>query len=111
MSALICANASQPANRQAPDQIVARISYFDQALPVLERISDFLSESGADALETPDLINAAVGILARHPLIGLRELVISQGRTGYVALDTYEAQYDAILMLAVRQQRAAGFHG
>jgi addiction module RelE/StbE family toxin len=95
---------------------MARISYSNQALSDLERISDFLSENGLDELETLNLIDEAVTILARHPLIGrqvesgLRELVISQGRTGYVALYTYEMQYDAILVLAIRHQREAGFH-
>ena len=94
---------------------MAGISYSSQALIDLERISDFLSESGLDALETLDFIDEAVTILARHPLIGrqaesdMRELVISQGRTGYVALYSYEAEYDAILVLAVRHQREAGY--
>jgi len=96
---------------------VAGISYSGQALGDLERINDFLPQSGADALEALDLINEAIDILARHPLIGrqaeagLRELVISQGRTGYVALYSYEAQYDAVLVLAVRHLREAGYHG
>lgn len=96
---------------------MAKISYSSQALSDLERISDALSERGLNALETLDLIDEAVTILERHPLIGrqvesgLRELIISQGRTGYVALYAYEAQYDAILVLAVRHQREAGFHG
>ena len=96
---------------------MAKVSYSGQALADLERISDLLSESGLNALETLDLIDEAVTILARHPLVGrqadsgLRELVISQGRTGYVALYTYEAEQDAILVLAIRHQREAGFHG
>jgi plasmid stabilization system protein ParE len=96
---------------------MAGISYSSEALADLERISDFLSESGLNELETLDLIDEAVTILARHPLIGwqvesgLHELVISQGRTGYVALYTYEAVHDAILVLAIRHQREAGFHG
>lgn len=96
---------------------MAQIIYASQALADLERISDFLSESGLNALETLDLIDEAVSILVRHPLVGrqaesgLRELVISQGRTGYVALYTYEAEHNAILVLAIRHQREAGFHG
>lgn len=96
---------------------MAGISYSSQALADLERISDFLSESGLNALEALDLIDEAVTILARHPLVGrqaesgLRELVVSQGKTGYVVLYSYEAQYDAILVLALRHQREAGFHG
>jgi addiction module RelE/StbE family toxin len=96
---------------------MAEVSYSRQALADLERISDFLFEGGVNVVETLDLIDEAVTILARHPLIGrpaetgLRELVISQGRTGYVALYTYEAEHDVILVLAIRHQREAGFHG
>ena len=66
-------------------------------------------------MEILELIDGAINILARHPLIGrqvesgLRELVISQGRTGYIALYSYEAHHDVILVLAVRHQRQAGF--
>jgi addiction module RelE/StbE family toxin len=95
---------------------MARISYAGQALADLERISDFLSNGGGDAMEALDLIDEAVAILARHPFIGrqveegLRELVISQGKTGYVALYSIEAEYDAVLVLAIRHQREAGWN-
>jgi addiction module RelE/StbE family toxin len=95
---------------------MAKISYSSQALADLERLSDFLSRNGLNTLETLDLIDEAVTMLTRHPLIGrqaesgLRELVISQGRTGYVALYSYELEQDAILVLAIRHQREAGFH-
>jgi addiction module RelE/StbE family toxin len=96
---------------------MAKISYSGQALADLERISEFLSENGLDKqLEALDLIDGAVNILAHHPFIGrqvesgLRELVISQGKTGYVALYSYEADHDALLILAIRHQREAGFH-
>ncbi|TMH35528.1 MAG: type II toxin-antitoxin system RelE/ParE family toxin [Betaproteobacteria bacterium] len=36
---------------------------------------------------------------------GLRELLISCGRTGYVALYEYHPATDAVLVLAVRHQR------
>lgn len=95
---------------------MAQISYGGQALADLERISDVLVEHGDDALVALDLIDEAIAILARHPLIGrrveddLRELVISLGKTGYVALYSFEVKYDAILMLVVRQQREAGWN-
>jgi plasmid stabilization system protein ParE len=95
---------------------MARISYAFQALADLERISDFLVESGQDAVAVLDLIDEAAAILPRHPFIGrqveagLRELVISQGHTGYVALYSVEAEYDAILVLAIRHQREAGWN-
>lgn len=96
---------------------MAQISYSSQALADLERISDFLSESGTNPLEAIDLIDEAIAILSRHPFIGrqaeagLRELVISRGRTGYVALYSYEAAQDVILVLAIRHQSEAGFRG
>jgi addiction module RelE/StbE family toxin len=97
---------------------MAKIIYSGQALSDLERISDFLSENDISAQqEALELIDEAVNVLARHPLIGrqaehgLRELVISQGKTGYVALYSYEASHDAILILAIRHQREAGFRG
>jgi len=52
-----------------------------------------------------------VEILARHPLIGrpvdegLRELVISFGKTGYVAPYRFVPQRDEIRVLALRHQR------
>ena len=91
------------------------ISYAGQASAGLERISDFLTDGGDDVLPVIDLIDAAVAILARHPFIarpvenGLREQVISQGTTGHVALYSVEAEYDAILVLAIRHQREAGW--
>lgn len=94
---------------------MAQISYSRQALKDLQGISDYLLEHGEDAIETLDLIDEAIGILARHPLIGraaepdLRELVISHGRTGYIALYSWESEDDAVLLLAVRHQRQAGF--
>jgi addiction module RelE/StbE family toxin len=95
---------------------LARIIYSEQALGDLERLTDFLLESDAGAaLETVGLIEEAVSILARHPLVGrsvehgLRELVISRGRTGYVALYSFEENADAILLLAIRHQREAGY--
>jgi len=97
---------------------MARISYAGRALSDLERISDFLTPEGVDAqLDTLDLIDEAVAILARHPLIGrlaehdLRELIISHGKTGYIALYSYEAEQDTILVLAIRHQREVGFYG
>jgi plasmid stabilization system protein ParE len=95
---------------------MAKISYSKQAFADLERISEFLATSGVNAqLEALDLIDEAVAVLARHPLIGrqveagLRELVISQGKTGYVALYSFEARHDAVFILAIRHQREAGY--
>ena len=95
---------------------MARLIYSARALDDLERVTDFLVDTDPAAAEvTVDLIAEAVAILAHHPLIGrpaehgLRELVISRGRTGYVALYSFETAQDCVLILAVRHQREAGY--
>ena len=95
---------------------MARIIYSKTALFDLEKLTDFLLEIDPQvAAETADLIQEAVAVLKRHPLIGrrvetdLRELVISRGKTGYVALYSYESDQDAVLILAIRHQREAGY--
>lgn len=97
---------------------MARLIYSEQAFSDLSRLSDFLAESDPlAAAETLGLIAEAVTLLRRHPLVGrpveneLRELVISRGRTGYVALYSFEEEQDAILILAIRHQREAGYWG
>lgn len=95
---------------------MARLIYSERALADLERLTDFLIKTDSPAaLETVALIEEAVNLLGRHPLIGrpaehdLRELLISRGRTGYVALYSLEEKQDAILILAIRHQREAGY--
>lgn len=95
---------------------MAKLSYSEQALADFERLTDFLIETDPSAAaETVGLIEEAVALLTRHPLIGrpvesaMQELVISRGRTGYVALYTFEPNQDAVLILAIRHQREAGF--
>lgn len=97
---------------------MAKLSYSGRALADLERRSDFLIETDpAAAAETIELIEEAVTLLARHPLVGrrvesgLRELVVSRGRSGYVALYCLEEDQDAVLVLALRHQREAGYWG
>ena len=95
---------------------MARLVFSQTALADLEKLTDFLIDvDPLAAAETVDLIEEAIGVLKRHPLIGrqvesdLRELIISRGKTGYVALYSYEADQDAILILAIRHQREAGY--
>ena len=90
--------------------------YSARALADLERQTDFLLERDpAAAAETLGLIEEAVTLLTRHPLIGrpvehdLHELVISRGRTGYVALYSFEETLNVVLILAIRHQREAGY--
>lgn len=90
------------------------IAYSARALLDLERISDFLARGDpSNADEAIGLIIDAVRTLERHPFIGrpvrgtVRELVISRGRTGFVAL--YRVVPDRVEILAIRHQREAGY--
>ena len=94
---------------------MVKIVYAQQAVDDLLRLTDFLIESNPTAaLATIDLIEEAIMLLERHPLIGrlvddtLRELIISKGKSGYVALHSYERKNDTILILAIRHQREVG---
>ena len=95
---------------------MALVSYAPRALADLERLCDFLAESDPRTVShTTDLILDAVAILTRHPLMGrpaeadLRELVISRGKSGYVALYRYDSERDRVLQLALRHQHEAGY--
>ena len=92
--------------------------YAAQALRDLERLGDFLLETDPQAAQdTAVLILEALEILVQHPEIGRkvhfgqRELVISRGRTGYLALYRFLPHIDRILILALRHQREAGYKG
>lgn len=95
---------------------MARLIYSRQALEDLERLAEFLlAGDPASAVATTELVIEAMRILENHPLVGrpaeggIRELVISRGRTGYLALYSYEEPQDAVLVLAIRHQREAGY--
>lgn len=95
---------------------MASLVYDERALADLERLAEFLRESEPASAETTfDLIEGAIDVLAAHPLIGrrvlgqLRELIISRGRTGYLALYEYQASTDRVIVRAIRHQREAGF--
>ena len=95
---------------------MASLSYSETAVADIEFLTGFLAETDPIvAGNTFALIDEAIAIPARHPLIGhpigdfLRELVISRGESGYVALYSFEVQEDAMLILCIRHQREAGY--
>lgn len=92
------------------------VNFTEQALSDLERIFQFLEQEAPEfAIVAGEEIVDATTILQRHPLIGrpaphnLRELVISKGRSGYVALYRFLPAKDRIDILAIRHQRECGF--
>jgi addiction module RelE/StbE family toxin len=95
---------------------MAQVIYSDEALADFEHIIEFLLETSSEmAMQTLVNIRSAVGILQAHPLIGrrvdghIRELVISHGATGYLALYRFDTAFDVIRILRIRHQREAGY--
>jgi addiction module RelE/StbE family toxin len=95
---------------------VAEVIYSAQALLDIERAFHFLrQENPLAAIESVAAISSAIDNLRAHPLIGrrveaeLRELVISYGRTGYVALYRFVIGHDEVRILALRHQRELGY--
>jgi len=97
---------------------VAVIVLAPDALADLERLRTLLLENDPAAAEqTVDLILSGIAVIELHPLIGrpvesgLRELVISRGKSGYLALYRYDEAKDRALVLTIRHQREAGYAG
>ncbi len=97
---------------------MTELVYTEHALADLERLGDFLVETDPQAAQdTVKLIFEALEILVQHPEIGRkvhfgqRELVISRGRTGYLALYRFLPHLDRVLVLALRHQRESGYKG
>jgi len=95
---------------------VARVVYSAAALRDLERIVEFLLDTSPESVEQAVAqIADAVEILASHPRIGrrvqgaLRELVITHGASGYLALYRFDRAKAVVRVLHGRHQREAGY--
>jgi plasmid stabilization system protein ParE len=95
---------------------MAQVVYSARALVHVERAFQFLRDKNpAAALDAVLAIQSAVDNLAAHPFIGrriegeLRELIISYGQSGHVALYRFVAAQDEVRVLAIRHQRELGF--
>jgi plasmid stabilization system protein ParE len=96
---------------------MAQVVYAPAAVEDLERVEEFLSSRGAAGQDALDAILAGIAVLRSHPLIGrpaehgLHELVLSRGRTGYVALYTFLEEAELIVVLGIRHQRELAGEG
>ena len=95
---------------------MATVVYSRRALDHLERSFEFLRERDPEAaVRAATAIQSAVSMLADHPLVGrsvtgnLRELVISFGKTGYLALYRFLPHLDEVRVLAIRHQREVDY--
>ena len=94
------------------------IVFAEEAFDDLERIFDFNYERDpATASAQIETVRSAIHILDAHPKIGrptrpgstLRELVISHGESGYIALYEHAPAEGLIRIVAIRHQREAGY--
>jgi addiction module RelE/StbE family toxin len=94
------------------------IVFDTEALDDLERIFEFNAQADPGmALDHIEVIRSAVAVLDAHPEMGrlvrrgstLRELVISRGKTGYIALYEFSPVEKLIRVVAIRHQREAGY--
>ena len=91
---------------------MAEIAFSQRALEDFERVFEFYAKDDA-ALTAAQVaaIRGAIRILGEHPLIarpvkhGFRELVISRGSTGFLALYRFLPRRDAVSVLRIRHQR------
>ena len=95
---------------------MTRLVFAPRATLDIERLSDFLIAADlATASKTVAVLIGGLQILKLHPLVGrivergYRELLISRGRSGYVALYSYDVIKDTALILAIRHQREDEF--
>lgn len=91
---------------------MAQVIYTDNAIDDIARAFEFLA--GSDPYSASAAVSAirnAISVLSEHPLIGrrlegpLRELVISFGRSGYLALYRFRPEREEVRILALRHQR------
>jgi plasmid stabilization system protein ParE len=95
---------------------MAKVVYAARSLDHIERAFQSLRDKNPDAaLTAVEAIQSAANNLAAHPLVGrrvegeLRELIISYGHSGYVALYRFVVSRDEVRILAIRHQRELGF--
>ena len=95
---------------------MAQVIYGSASLEDLAGIVDFLLGQAPDRVGIAVArIRSAIEALQHHPHLGrrvddgLRELVISYGATGYLALYEFDEASDTVLIARVRHQREAGY--
>jgi plasmid stabilization system protein ParE len=95
---------------------VTRLVLSPKAVDDIDRLSNFLLDSDpSNASKTGGILVSGLQILKDHPLIGrqvergFRELLISRGRTGYVALYEFDLIRDIAIVLSIRHQREVGY--
>ncbi len=90
---------------------MARVEITERAFADLERLFEFMATKDPPRARLQILsIRRAFEVLADHPLLGRtaedgrREMVLSRGRSGYIAKYRWLPAEDVVLILSVRHQ-------
>ena len=101
---------------------MSQVKLSDQATEDLGRFADFLIQAGVPhktevAIST---ILTAFEVLISNPLIGeaypldgydnFHELVIKYGKSGYIALYSFDKKADLVVIHAIRHQKEVGYN-
>lgn len=96
---------------------MVEIVFSDAAIQDIYRFTYFLLETYPEvAMDTGEIIVDGLQVLAAHPLVGvrneagLRKLVISRGRSGYIAIYDYDQLKARVLVMAIKHQREDQFN-
>lgn len=96
---------------------MVEIVFTNGAIEDIYRLTYFLLETYPEvAMDTGEIIVDGLQVLATHPLVGvrnedgLRRLVISRGRSGYIAIYDYDQLIERVLVVAVKHQRENEFN-
>lgn len=95
---------------------MSRVFLSNAALQDLQRLEEFLVESKDPLVgEWVEFILDALQVLTHQPGIGrpvgggLRELIISRGRSGYLARYEFDQANDLVRVARIRHQRESGY--
>ena len=93
-----------------------RVFLSQAAFDDLLRLENFLAETNDPmAGDLLDFILDALHVLTHQPCIGrpveggLRELIISRRRSGYLARYEFDDKHDQVLVARIRHQRESGY--
>lgn len=94
---------------------MAQVTYSFEALADLDRLEKFLEGDPAAAAVALLRIFDAIEVLQQSPEIGRpirgnrRELVISRGKSGYLAMYEFDPIRELVRILRIRHQRESGY--
>jgi plasmid stabilization system protein ParE len=94
---------------------VATVAYSARALSDIEIALSRWRDDPDSAVRAATAIRSGIENLTEHPLLGrriegeLRELIVSRGATGYVALYRFLIAEDEVRVLTLVSQRELGF--